>query len=164
MSHRPASLQRRILVAVDYTPFSQAALDRAILELLRDPRTELHVVTVAERESPLLDPQSTAALDAHFLEESRDTLLDYTLDRVQAHAPGRVGELRSRVRAYARIGAVASEIIALASEIDADLVVTGTHGRRGMRRLILGSVAGDVLRRAGCQVLIVPAIADQSAA
>lgn len=47
-------------------------------------------------------------------------------------------------------------IVATASEQRADLIVMGTHGRRGVRRLILGSVAEGVLRDAQCPVLVVP--------
>ena len=50
----------------------------------------------------------------------------------------------------------ASEIVAAAGELPADLVVMGTHGRGGFRRLVLGSVAESVLRTAPCPVLTVP--------
>ncbi|CAB3961547.1 MULTISPECIES: universal stress protein [Burkholderia] len=48
-------------------------------------------------------------------------------------------------------------IVALADEIEADLIVMGTHGRRGVQRLFLGSVAERVLRLATCPVLMIPA-------
>jgi nucleotide-binding universal stress UspA family protein len=50
-------------------------------------------------------------------------------------------------------GDAATEIIALAQEVKADLIVMGTHGRTGVGRLLLGSVAEAVLRRAPCPVL-----------
>jgi hypothetical protein len=43
----------------------------------------------------------------------------------------------------------------LAASVDADLIVVGTHGRRGLERMLLGSVAQDVVKRATCDVLIV---------
>jgi nucleotide-binding universal stress UspA family protein len=46
-------------------------------------------------------------------------------------------------------------ILATAARIDADLIVMGTHGRRGISRLVLGSVAEDIVRRAPCPVLAV---------
>jgi nucleotide-binding universal stress UspA family protein len=51
------------------------------------------------------------------------------------------------------IGDAAGEVVALAREVRADLIVMGTHGRGGVGRLLLGSVAEAVLRRAPCPVL-----------
>ena len=52
-------------------------------------------------------------------------------------------------------GIPAEDILRLATEIRADLIVMGTHGRRGISHLLLGSVAERVVRRAPCPVLIV---------
>jgi nucleotide-binding universal stress UspA family protein len=54
-----------------------------------------------------------------------------------------------------RDGDPATEVIAAAQATDADLIVLGTHGRTGMTRLVLGSVARNVLHHATCSVLIV---------
>jgi nucleotide-binding universal stress UspA family protein len=54
-------------------------------------------------------------------------------------------------------GDAATEIVALAGEIKADVIVLGTHGRTGLSRLAPGSVAETVLRRAPCPVLTVKA-------
>jgi universal stress protein A len=51
------------------------------------------------------------------------------------------------------MGDAAGEIVALAREVKADLIVMGTHGLSGLGRLLLGSVAEAVLRRAPCPVL-----------
>jgi hypothetical protein len=59
------------------------------------------------------------------------------------------------VLAHVRIGAIAEQITALATEIEADVVVVGTHGRRGVRRLMMGSVAEKTVRLAPCPVLVV---------
>ncbi|VWB87219.1 UspA domain-containing protein [Burkholderia lata] len=48
-------------------------------------------------------------------------------------------------------------IVSLANELEADLIIMGTHGRRGVQRLFLGSVAERVLRLATCPVLMIPA-------
>ena len=52
-------------------------------------------------------------------------------------------------------GDAATEILAAAAASDADLIVIGTHGRTGLARLVLGSVARNVLQHATCSVLIV---------
>jgi nucleotide-binding universal stress UspA family protein len=58
-------------------------------------------------------------------------------------------------RAEVRIGSPAAEIVAAASDLHADLVCIGTHGRGGLARVILGSVAELVVRQAPCPVLTV---------
>jgi nucleotide-binding universal stress UspA family protein len=49
------------------------------------------------------------------------------------------------------------EIVDYAAKIGADMIVMGSHGRSGVRRLLLGSVAEKVLHRTTCPVLVVPA-------
>jgi nucleotide-binding universal stress UspA family protein len=65
-----------------------------------------------------------------------------------------------------RDGDPAAEIITAAQSTEADLIVVGTHGRTGLARLMLGSVARNVLQHAHCPVLIArgPAVADESPA
>ena len=60
-----------------------------------------------------------------------------------------------RVRTVVRKGSPSAEIVGLASEERADLVVMGTHGRGGVSRALLGSVADRVIRTAPCPVLTV---------
>ena len=60
----------------------------------------------------------------------------------------------SRVVTHALSGSPAEELVWLAASINADLVVVGSHGRRGLSRLLLGSIAEHVVRRAGCPVLV----------
>ena len=55
-----------------------------------------------------------------------------------------------------RDGDAATEILAAANASKADLIVMGTHGRTGLKRLVLGSVARNVLQHATCSVLVVP--------
>lgn len=57
--------------------------------------------------------------------------------------------------ALCRRGDPATEIIAYAAEVDADLVVLGSHGRRGVSRFLLGSVSHSTATSAGCSVLVV---------
>jgi hypothetical protein len=67
-----------------------------------------------------------------------------------------------RVHTHQRLGAVADEIAELASDLEADLVVVGTHSRRGVERLLLGSVAERVVRIAPCPVVVVRTKQDSS--
>jgi nucleotide-binding universal stress UspA family protein len=67
----------------------------------------------------------------------------------------RLAAPRDDVRAEHRLaeGDAAAEIVRVADEIKADLVVMGTHGRTGLGRLLMGSVAEQVVRKAPCPVL-----------
>jgi nucleotide-binding universal stress UspA family protein len=65
-----------------------------------------------------------------------------------------------RVEHHLCEGPPANEILRVAQDFDCDLIVMGTHGRSGLGRLMLGSVAEEVLRKAPCTVLLVkPAVA-----
>ena len=60
-----------------------------------------------------------------------------------------------RVEYFLNEGEPVSEILGVAEEVNADLIVMGTHGRTGLGRLLMGSVAEQVMRRANCPVLTV---------
>jgi nucleotide-binding universal stress UspA family protein len=57
--------------------------------------------------------------------------------------------------AYLRVGDAAPEIVALAEEIEAGLIVIGSRGQGGIRRALMGSVSDTVVRHAHCPVLVV---------
>lgn len=58
-----------------------------------------------------------------------------------------------RIEHRLELGEAATEILRIAEKDKADLIVLGTHGRSGLERVLIGSVAEDVLRRAQCPVL-----------
>jgi nucleotide-binding universal stress UspA family protein len=60
-----------------------------------------------------------------------------------------------------REGDAAQEIVDVAEEVQAELIVMATHGRTGLGRLLMGSVAEEVLRRASCPVLTLKVMAGQ---
>ena len=59
------------------------------------------------------------------------------------------------VETHIRPGPPASEIVAMAKELNVDIIVIATHGRTGLKHVLLGSVAEHVIRRAPCPVLVV---------
>jgi nucleotide-binding universal stress UspA family protein len=69
---------------------------------------------------------------------------------------------RRAVRSTVVPGDAAGELVRLARARPFDLVVVGTHGRRGLKRLVLGSVAERVVREAPCAVLVVRRPEDRS--
>jgi nucleotide-binding universal stress UspA family protein len=131
--------------------------ERAILAALRlarvQPRSELHVITVAFDEgNGVRLPWDTEQLVSRSEGEQR------TKDRVEALiAPDAALTPSSieRINVYLTTGNPAHRVAALAQAIDAELIVCGTHGRTGLRRLLLGSVAEEIVRIAPCSVLVI---------
>lgn len=88
---------------------------------------------------------------------------DFTSEQVERFARQEVGRLLEANRCGAaaprielRTGEPREEILAALAEKQADLAILGTHGRSGFDRLLLGSVASEVMRLAGCNLLVVP--------
>jgi universal stress protein A len=113
----------------------------------------LHVVT-----EPLHEAWSGFVPAKSFME---------TTDRLQREARHRLEELVShdqRVIVATAWGDASDEILKYARNHDIDLVVCGTHGRRGWNHLVMGSVAERIVRLAPCPVLTVPAVGTITAA
>jgi nucleotide-binding universal stress UspA family protein len=142
---------RRILCPIDFSDFSRRAFDHAvaIARWYESTITVLHVSAspsiVAYATGPA--PVPTAVLTR----DDRDRLLT----SMKQFADAEAGSLVPLEFALSE-GSAATEILAGATSTKADLIVMGTHGRSGFERLVLGSVAEKVLRKAACPVLSVP--------
>jgi nucleotide-binding universal stress UspA family protein len=138
---------RRILVATDFAESAERALACAV-QLARRHGAELVLVHVY-MDLPAY-PEITAGQVVAIYEEQR-AWIEAALER-RARAARGEGLL---ARAVLRTGPAASTIAETAKDEGADLLVVGTHGRSGLDRLILGSVAERVVRLASCPVLVV---------
>ena len=142
---------RRILCPIDFSDYSRRALDHAvaIARWYESTVTALHVFSPAPVAAYVPDPGVfqpivLAAAD-------RDQLLaDINAFIESERTPG------VAIEAVVRQGNPAAEILDQVTSMNADLLVIGTHGRSGFERLLLGSVAEKVLRKASCPVLTVP--------
>jgi nucleotide-binding universal stress UspA family protein len=139
---------RRVVAPVDLSPLSGEAFQRG-LGILRAmgkgtlPEIEaLFVLGVLQRQ---VAPQFTPEQVDRFAQEELDRFVELT-----------AGEAAGRVRRRVRTGNTREEIEAELAESGADLVVLGTHGLGGFDRMVIGSVASDVVRHAPCSVLVVP--------
>jgi nucleotide-binding universal stress UspA family protein len=90
-----------------------------------------------------------------FRDEAQKTLETHLTEQLDALAKTGVRINRMRVGAAVDFGSPSERILALADELQADLIVIGTYGRKGIQRLMVGSVAEKVLAHARCAVLIV---------
>ncbi|WP_321786279.1 universal stress protein [Burkholderia pyrrocinia] len=143
-----------ILVALDGSDTSSRALDAA-LTLASETGARLTPVYVVDFLVPAYDTYGydpSILIDAFREEGLRVT--DDAAKRMKARNVSGTPQISNVAPAGEDIP---QRIVSLADEIGADLIVIGTHGRRGFRRLVLGSVAERVLRLARCPVLTIPA-------
>lgn len=137
----------RILVATDFSEASRAALRYAEMLATHDG-SELHILHVlpdARRESWASE---AAGLDLDDLTEDWIRDAEGKLQRIANQVPTAL-----EVHTTTRVGLLPDEILRYAEETEAGLIVVGTHGREVVGRLLLGSVAEAMLRRAPCPVL-----------
>ena len=100
-------------------------------------------------------PADVAAADR---DETADMLLEH--DTIAAEAAAALRAVGFTAESEVRSGSAPSVIVDFAEEWNADLVIMGSHGRTGLARLLLGSVARNVLHHAACSVLVVRRHAD----
>jgi nucleotide-binding universal stress UspA family protein len=143
----------RILCPVDFSEFSRRALERGALlaRWYEAVLVVLHAAPLVPLNFPVAPGVSRAILAPFDVE-----VLTHELRAFTAEAAARWPRLQLIVRP----GAAAGVILDLARGLRADLLVLGTHGRSGFRRLVLGSVAEKVVDRAPCPVLTVPGAAE----
>jgi nucleotide-binding universal stress UspA family protein len=142
-----ATTIQHVLVAHDFGEAAQSALSYAI-DLAE--RLKARITVVHAYEIPVYGFPEGLALTAE------------TVGRIRSVAGQALEGIVQRVRrpgvdidGLLRQGAAWSEIVAAATETKADLVVIGTHGRRGLAHALLGSVAEKVVRASPCPVLTV---------
>jgi nucleotide-binding universal stress UspA family protein len=141
---------RRILLATDGSEEAELAALRAV-ELTESTDSELHVVHVGVVPSFLRSDPGTRGYDGklyeQFEKESRELLRKESW-RVKVAGGTAAGT-------NLRMGAVDLEIVGLAKELGADLIVMGCRGHRGIRRAIEGSISDAVISHAPCPVPVV---------
>lgn len=133
-----------VLHPTDFSPSSVEAFNFASA-LARDCESRLIVVHAVE---PVPATVGEAGLVPSELDEMREDARR-KLDELRPADP------EVRMDTVVRDGPAPAVILDMADEVNADLIVMGTHGRTGLKRLLLGSVAEMVLRRAHCPVLTV---------
>ncbi len=140
---------RRILVSTDFSEAAERGLDLALDLAAADAVVELvHFWSL-----PTL-PRAHAVDEVDATLEEIRAELQTTGQARGAEALAARGEPGATVRYQLREGDARDGILDLARISGADLVVVGSHGRRGLRRLLLGSVAEAVVRHAPCSVLV----------
>jgi nucleotide-binding universal stress UspA family protein len=145
-------MYRRILVPVDGSDASMIGLRQA-LALAKDQNARVRILNVVDESVliPMMEPTG-AAVYTDVIESLRD---DGQRVLAQAHALAKKQGVRAEaVQIESRARPVSEIILADARRSKADVIVMGTHGRRGLNRLLLGSDAERVLRDAAIPVLL----------
>ncbi|CAB1083775.1 hypothetical protein D1AOALGA4SA_11311 [Olavius algarvensis Delta 1 endosymbiont] len=143
----PLTRGERILVAVDGSAFSDMAVDQAI-SLGRICNSEIFVISVVD-----LYPEQMEVAPA-LVEKMSAEVRDH-LDK----AKQKVDEAGIVCETIVHMGGNPHEyIVQEAKDKGIDLICMGTHGRSGIKRILLGSVAQSVIGHAPCPVLVVPSV------
>ncbi len=141
---------RKILLPTDFSPCANAALHQAvtIAERFQGSVTMLHVVAVHESDR--------GKIETVFSEDSKS--YDHIMTSAEEMLHTKEGMIETPVlieKVLKRGISPTNEIISYADEHKPDLIVMGTHGRTGIRRLIMGSVAEKIIRLSECPIMTV---------
>lgn len=141
-----------ILYPTDFSPCASHALPHAV-RLAKTFGADLHLLHALVLQDADTGNAAPRLPSMEQLYEALEERAEQQLRNAMDEQDERGFEIK---RAQVRSLSAAAAILDYASENDADLIVMGTHGRRGLRRLLLGSVAEEVVRLAPCPVLTVP--------
>ena len=147
-----------IVVGVDFSEASELAAQRGFELAAEHEQSELHLVNVVQTYGPQVAyemPMDASALTVLTVAEARTRFKSYADQAVARYSAQNPQHRAFRVFTHVRFDSVADEIAQLAADLEADLVVVGTHGRRGLSRMLLGSSAEATVRLAPCPVLVV---------
>ena len=139
---------RRILLAVDESPIAAHAADLGA-DLAKRLGAELAFICVVDPGENVAPGSGMSAAELIALAQQDGKRL---LAGFRQRAPEGLSPLE-----FIAVGKPASEIVKAAAEWPADVIVMGSHGRGGVERALLGSVADTVMRHASCSVLIIRA-------
>ena len=139
---------KNVLFATDFSASSEAALPYAAA-ICRHFGSTLHLAHVLSDASLLLMTGGVDYVSMGTIYEDAHTEVKKKLDQISA----RLEDIPQR--SYVRHGPVWRSLNSIIEENQVDMIVLGTHGRTGLGKLLLGSVAEDILRHASCPVLTV---------
>jgi nucleotide-binding universal stress UspA family protein len=165
MAHDTAGIQKlhHIVVGFDMSELSERAVYEALDMAARRAPADLHVVVVAlqsgvlpQRGTMVLLPEDGVPLSEDEARDKVHTRITKVYEDYRAkRGTNGVEEISIYVLPGLSSGQTGHLIAEVAKDIDADLIVVGSHGRRGLNRLLLGSVAEKVVREATTSVLVV---------
>ena len=135
---------QHILVPIDFSQDSEHAVDAAVglAQQFQARLTLLHAIHI---------PEAAEVNLAAYMDKIRSEADQSMTPRLK-----RVQDAGATAEAVTVVGAPSQAIVDTARDRQADLIVMGTHGRTGLRHMLIGSVAERVVRMAPCPVMVVP--------
>src|SRR6266478_5982586 len=139
-----------ILCPIDFSEFSASAYQHAlsVAEHYEAKLVAQHIVELWRH--PSFDFAASAGLYEESLQALRESGKEQLQEFVKKHTHDEI-----QPELVVQVGVAADDILSFAQAQKADVIVMGTHGRRGFDRLVLGSVTDRVMRRAPCPVLAI---------
>lgn len=137
---------KKVIVPTDFSDRSDKAV-RYALALAAEPNAEIIFAHIVE---PYTSTPDMVMIDIAALESSAIRTARKFLRRLVIK-----NEASVRCSSEVRVGKPWFEIVKLAKESGADLIIVSTHGRTGLAHVLLGSTAEQIVRHAGCPVLVV---------
>ncbi len=140
----------KVLLAIDDSKFSEAAA-QAVIQQMRPDRTDVLVLHVVE---PLLLIPYEYIVDVATLQAAQKEVLKKGKELV-VRAKEQLEKAGFKAQTAVQEGDPRSTILDYAARTSVDVVVVGSHGRKGLDRFLIGSVAEAVARHAVCSVWVV---------
>lgn len=150
---------KKVLIAVDFDPSAQNVAESGyeLATSMNAQLTLLHVVSDATyysslNYSPILGFDSFSNLDivqTEAVDDLKNAAQDY-LGKMKRHLGGET------IATIIKDGDFGDSILETAQEIHADIIVMGTHSRKGLDKILMGSVAEKVLRKSSIPLFIIP--------
>ncbi len=140
---------QKILVPIDFSKSTESVFAAAV-EQARRFDAELQLLYVVEDLAPYIG----ISVPHISLDEIERDMLDVAKRKMELFVEEH-GEKGVKLDSAVRRGNVAAVITEFAGECDADLIIMGTHGYRGLEKMLLGSVAEKVIKTAPCSVMTV---------
>ncbi|MCA9580705.1 MAG: universal stress protein [Myxococcales bacterium] len=148
-----ATTEMNLVVGLDFSPVGERALREAVRMAATREGAVLHVVHVID-EVDLMNAEGSTLLERqNDLLELLPKVLGEHLRQVRDQEGIELGEGRFAI--HIRNGEPGAAVLQVCTDVDADLVIVGTHGRKGLERLVLGSVAEEIVRKARCPVTVI---------
>ena len=142
---------KTVIAAIDFSPVSRRVLAKAV-ELSRAIRARLVVVHAVRPPAIVTDLAPLVGEAVQFTAK-----IEYAARRNLQRWKRRLAKCGTTVETICRQGFPMPVVLAQAQELDASYLVLGSHGHTALYNLVVGSTTREVLKRASCPVVIVPA-------
>lgn len=146
---RHAKDEYPILACVQFDATGHHALQQAILIAKTHKRAPLHIAYVIDH-GAASGTRGAISRQSREFEDAEAQLRDFVAARLASHELG----AETLVKLHVRIGEVVPTVLQLALDYDVEMIIVGTHGRTGVRKLAFGSVAQKLVEEARCPLLI----------